>query len=218
VATIDQGGRARLRYTRDTAEFSRVANLSDAVFAIAMTLLVLTLDAPDVGGAPLAEALFDRLPQLIAFVLAFGLVANIWWAHHKFVAQLESVERGLIAITLVLLGAVALVPFPTSLIGNAPTERAAVLPFIGLFVGIALLFLLMYARAQAVGAWRRPVPEGLFPWLLGTWAMLMGGMVLALVVAIWVPVAGLVIAAMNGTAVGVLMAWIAPPAYGDWGI
>jgi uncharacterized glyoxalase superfamily protein PhnB len=40
---------SRLRYTRDTPEFSRVANLSDAqhaVFAIAMTLLVLTLDTP----------------------------------------------------------------------------------------------------------------------------------------------------------------------------
>jgi uncharacterized membrane protein len=214
----DQGHPRRARYGRDTPEFARVANLSDAVFAIAMTLLVLTLDVPDMSAGPLAEALWDRLPQLIAFVLAFALVANIWWAHHRFVALLASFERGLIAITLTLLGAVALVPYPTSLIGNAPTDRAAVLPFIGLFVVTLTLFLLLFARAQAVAAWRRPIPDGVLRWVLANWWLNIGAMVLAFVVAVWVPVAGLAIAALSGTAVGLLMAWLAPSEYGDWSV
>jgi uncharacterized membrane protein len=211
-------GGVNTRYARDTIEFTRVTNLSDAVFAIAMTLLVLTLDVPQVAASLLADALLDRLPQLIAFVLAFALVANIWWAHHKLVARIAAYERGLIALTLALLGAVALVPFPTALIGNAPAEQAAALPFIGLFVVILALYLLMFVRAQQVGAWREPVPDGLFGWLVGYWLASIGGMMLALVVAIWMPIGGLVIAALSGTAVALVVARLAPPAYREWGL
>jgi uncharacterized membrane protein len=204
------------RYERDSPEFGRVANLSDAVFAIAMTLLVLTLDAPGQDEGPLLEALVDRVPQLIAFVLAFALVANIWWAHHRLVAHLGVLDRGLIALTLVLLGAVALVPFPTSLIGDAPTEQAAVLPFIGLFVVILGLFLLLYLQAERAAAWRHPMPEGLFPWLVAYWLLSVGGMLLAFLVAIWAPVGGLVLAAASGTVVGLVLQWRAPRAYRSW--
>jgi uncharacterized membrane protein len=137
---MDEGTARSQRYDRGSPEFSRVANLSDAVFAIAMTLLVLTLDRPDSPAGQLARGLLETLPQLVAFALAFALVANIWWAHHKFFSRLGALEPGVVAISLVLLGAVALVPFPTSLIGHAPTERAAVLPFIGVFVVILRCF------------------------------------------------------------------------------
>jgi uncharacterized membrane protein len=205
------------RYERDTPEFARVLNLSDAVFAIAMTLLVLTLDVPDMAAGPLGEALAERVPQFVAFVLAFLFVANIWWAHHKLIARLGAIDRGLVAITLVLLCAVALVPYPTSLIGNAPTERAAVLPFIGLFLLIYLVFLAFYVQAERVGAWRDPLPDGLFQWLIAYWLMGSAGLGLALVVGALAPVVGLVVAALNGTAVGLVMEWRAPRAFKAWG-
>jgi uncharacterized membrane protein len=216
---VDVGAPGPRRHARDSPEFSRLVNLSDAVFAIAMTLLVLTLERPEAPADRLARALLDGLPQLVAFLLAFALVANIWWAHHKFVSMLGALEPGLMAMTLVLLGAVALVPFPTNLIGHAPTERAAALPFIGLFVVILLLFLLMLLRAQRASAWHRPMPEGVFPWLVGFFAGSIAGMVLAFVVALWVPVAGLVIAALNGTAVGIVTTTLGPRgfrAYREW--
>jgi uncharacterized membrane protein len=214
---MEQDSMVAVRYGRETPEFGRVANLSDAVFAIAMTLLVLTLDVPDPAAGPLADALLATLPQLIAFVLAFTLVANIWWEHHKFVARLATLDRPLIGGTLVLLGAVALVPFPTSLIGNAPTDRAAVLPFIGLFIFIGVVLLILYWRAQLSGAWLKPWPDRLSGWVLGGWAVLIGGLVLALVVAVFVPLVGLVMAALNGWVVTFVMAWIAPPGYRVWG-
>jgi uncharacterized membrane protein len=206
-----------LRYGRDTPEFARVANLSDAVFAIAMTLLVLTLDVPDPAAGPLVDALLATLPQLVAFVLAFALVANIWWEHHKFVARLATLDRPLIGGTLVLLGAVALVPFPTSLIGNAPTDQAAVLPFIGLFVFIGVVLLILYWRAQLSGAWLRPWPDRLSGWVLGGWAVLIGGLVLALLVAVFLPLLGLAMAALNGWVVTIVMGQVAPPGYRVWG-
>lgn len=211
-------GSDRLRHRRDTLEFSRVANLSDAVFAIAMTLLVLTLDVPEVDDGGLAAALRDRIPQFVAFLLAFGLVASVWWAHHKFFGLLGMVEPGLVAINMVLLGSVALVPFPTSLIGSAPTERAAVIPFVGLFVVTITLFLLLVVRAQTVRAWRRSMPGDVYPWLVAGLAGQVGLMLVAVVVAIWVPVAALIIAALTGTAVGIVMAVVAPRRYRDWSI
>ena len=190
-------GGGRLRYARDTIEFSRVANLSDAVFAIAMTLLVLTLDTPAVPGERLAVALADQLPQLIAFVLAFGLVANLWWHHHKLFAQLASMEPGLIGVNLALLGAVALVPFPTSLVGNAPAEQAAVLPFIGVFVLLNVLHLLLVVRARRVDAWRYPLSQRFFYWLMFNWISGIAVLLVAAALALWRPVGGLLVLAVS---------------------
>lgn len=51
-------------------------------------------------------------------MLAFALVANLWWQHHKLMALFQFVEPGMVGIVLALLGGVALVPYPTSLVGN----------------------------------------------------------------------------------------------------
>lgn len=205
------------RYGRDTPEYARVANLSDAVFAIAMTLLVLALEAPDVPAERLAAALAADVPRYVAFVLSFVLVANVWWAHHKFFGLLAWLEPWLVAVNLGVLGLVALVPFPTSLIGAAPTAGAAVVPFVALFVVIHVLFLTLLIRAHALGAWRIPMPRGLYPWLVAGWLGHLALMVLALAVALAWPIGGLVLAAASGTAVGVTMAVLAPPAYAEWG-
>jgi uncharacterized membrane protein len=142
------------RYDRESVEFGRVLNLSDGVFAIALTLLVLTLDSLDIVA-------------LVTFALAFFLVANVWWQHHRICAQLAWIEPGMIAINLGLLAGVALVPFPTSLVGADPASRAAVLPFLGLFAVLSLLSITMILRAQHLAVWRRPFPSGCSA---GSWA------------------------------------------------
>jgi len=134
---------SRLRYRSDTREYARVVNLSDGVFAIALTLLVLTLDAPDVPAARLAAALLEEISQVIVFALSFALVANIWWFHHKIVHQLAEFDVVMITLNFVMLGLVALIPFPTSLVGNAPNEAAAVVPFVAVFLGISVICLSM---------------------------------------------------------------------------
>jgi uncharacterized membrane protein len=216
VAQQELARRGARRYEHDSPEFARVANLSDAVFAIAMTLLVLTLDVPEVGAEGLAAALADRLPQLAAVVLSFALVASVWWSHHKFMGLLGSVEPGMIALNLAFLGGVALVPFPTALIGNTPTARAAAVSFVALFVLLLLLFLLIVLRAQAVGAWRRPMPEGLFPWVRAYWVLATAGMTLALLIALWIPLAGLAAAFVNGFIVAVVLILLGPPEFQEW--
>ena len=198
---------------RDTLEFGRVANLSDGVFAIAMTLLVLGLEVPDPALGPLGEQLRDRLPNLIAFVLGFGLVGNVWWSHHKFVGQLAAFDAGLLRLNLLFLGVVALAPFTTGMVGSAPTDRWAVVPFVGLFVLLLALSTAMVGRVQALGLWRWPLSPALYRWVRLSWYAALGMMTAAALVALMSPVAGLVVASLSGTVVEPLIARRAPRGY-----
>jgi uncharacterized membrane protein len=206
---------ASRRYDRDSIEFGRLANLSDGVFAIALTLLVLDLVVPDVAGDELGAALRGLGPNLVAFVLAFGLVANIWWLHHRVFAQLAAIEPGMVAINLVGLAGVAMVPFPTSLVGQHPSEQAAVLPFIGLFLVLSAVWLLFVVRAQRVAAWRRPLDGSTFRWLVVDWAASLGVIAAALVVGFVHPVAALVVLTVGSVAASAVPGrW--GPARRDW--
>lgn len=199
------------RYPHGSLGFTRTVNLSDAIFAIAMTLLVLTLDTPAAADGQLAETLIEQGPQLVAFVLSFAFVANIWWQHQKIVDALETFEPGLVALDLALLGAVALVPFPTSLVGRYPTERVAVLSLVGLFIVLSLLYLLMVVRAQLVGAWREPMPGTVWYWHLLTWGMGMLVLVVAGGLTFVDPLIGLLVLAVS-IALGPITARWAYPA------
>lgn len=213
---MPQNAAGTARYTRDTPEFARVAALSDGVFAIAMTLLVLGLEVPDPRAAPLAEALRERLPNLIAYVLGFGLVANAWWSHHRFVGQLGAFDATLVRTNLVFLGAIALVPFPTGLVGGAPTDRWAVMPFIAVFVVLLVMMLAMVRHAQRHDLWRWPLPASMYRWVRASWLAAIAGMCLAVGVSAAVPVAGLVVAALSGSLVEPLIARLAPRGYSEW--
>jgi uncharacterized membrane protein len=210
----DDAGPTRV-YGRETAEFARVVNLSDAVFAIAMTLLVLALDVPDVPVAELAGALAADLPQLGAFLLSFTLVASIWWQHHKLFARLARVDLGLVSLNMALLAGVALVPFPTSLVGTAPTSRAAVVPFIAVFLALTVLFTLMLERVQRMGAWEPTMPDGLYPWVRAGYVAVVGMDVLALVVALVWPLPGLLLLLVSSLPERVV-AVRAPDGYARW--
>jgi uncharacterized membrane protein len=204
------------RYARDSLEFGRVVNLSDAVFAIALTLLVLNLEVPDVPDQELGEALWDQWPHLLAFALAFLLVANVWWQHHKICAVLDWFDPGMIALNVACLAGVALAPFPTSLVGAAPDTRAAVLPFIALFMILSMLWLALVLRAHAVGAWRIPMPPHLYPWLIADWLASIAALGVALLVALAAPIAGLVVLAVASSVVTLAMSRLGPAERKDW--
>ena len=204
-----------MRHGRDTLEFGRVVSLSDGLFAIALTLLVFTLDASAVTVSRFDGVLVDQTGPLIAFVLSFTIIGNFWWAHHRFLANLGALEPGLIRLNLVLLGAVALIPFPTSLVGRDPTESGSVVPYIFLLGVVAILHVLMLARAHRVDAWRRPMPPGLYPWLLAGWGASTFVTLVALAIAFVVPVAGLVVMLLTWP-MEAAVAWRAPSGYRTW--
>lgn len=185
-----------LSFRHDAPEFARVANLSDAVFAIAMTLLVFTLDLGQIQDEP-ARFVREQTPNILVFALAFALVANVWWQHHKLFAMLGSIETGMIVINLALLGAVALVPYPTNLVGSFPTSAAAVITFIALFVILNLLYMLFVIRAQQVSAWEPPLPTRFYYWLVFQPITGVAILVIAALLTLWRPIVGIGLLAVS---------------------
>jgi uncharacterized membrane protein len=203
-------------YLRESLEFARIANLSDAVFAIAMTLLVLGLDVPDVRASELGGELASLTPHLLAFVLSFALVANIWWQHHKLFSRLAYVDRPLIALDLAVLGAVAVVPFPTGLLGSYPTSRAAVLSFIGIFVLLLALFVASIHHAQRVAAWTRPMPDPVYSWVVAGYLAPLAMMLGAAAITFISPLAALAVLACSSLPEVAFISRRAPAEYRSW--
>jgi uncharacterized membrane protein len=107
---------------REGSALERVVFFSDAVFAIAVTLLVIDLRLPDLGARPsdqeLSAALSALVPRIFAYVLSFGVVGLYWVAHWRRFHYIERVDEPLVVLNLLLLGLIAFIPFPTSLIGQ----------------------------------------------------------------------------------------------------
>jgi uncharacterized membrane protein len=196
ATTAGPGG--AVRCGRDTLEHARVVNLSDAVFAIAMTLLAFKIDAPH--AVLTAGDLAAVTPQALAFLLSFVVVANFWWHHHRLFALLAVVEPRLIVLNLALLGSVALVPFPSELIGRHPGAVAPAVVYLALMLLITALTLLIVRRAERTGLWRTHVDQREREGLSAGWAAMLGVVLLGLLVALWVPVAGLAMLLLTGPA------------------
>jgi uncharacterized membrane protein len=117
-----------------TLELDRLVNFSDAVFAIAATVLVLSigfslrLKQPDLD-RKLWHEFGDVLPQVLAYALSFFIIARNWLGHHRVFKMIRRIDGRFIALNLALLGLIALVPFPTDVYGNYPSERPALIVY-----------------------------------------------------------------------------------------
>ena len=105
----------------DNLGFERLIFFSDAVFAIAITLLVLEIRVPDLApqnGGELPEKVLELWPKILSFVLSFLVIAAYWQAHHRMFRYIKRYDHRLIRLNLFLLMFVAFVPFPTALLGE----------------------------------------------------------------------------------------------------
>jgi uncharacterized membrane protein len=110
------------RYDRKSVEFARVLTFNDGLYAIAMTLLVVSIAVPTISDTDsvhdLADALDDLSPNFVSFFISFAVIGRYWLAHHQFVSLLGAMDRAFIGINLVYLAFIAFLPFPTALLGE----------------------------------------------------------------------------------------------------
>jgi uncharacterized membrane protein len=143
----------RCRYERGTLEFDRIVMFSDAVYAIALTLLVVTIEVPRIADSTSRRALFDALddmrPQVITFFTSFVVIGSFWVAHHRFVARLSAIHRPFLWANLVYLAFVAFLPFPAAVMGDFDGNAVAVI-----FYAITLAIVSALEAVMFRIAWR----------------------------------------------------------------
>jgi uncharacterized membrane protein len=100
----------------------RLVFFSDAVFAIAITLLVLEIRLPELEpervAAELPIALKALIPSISAFILSFVVIGAYWMTHHRLFRFIQAYDARLMWINLVFLMSIAFVPVPTAILGR----------------------------------------------------------------------------------------------------
>jgi uncharacterized membrane protein len=127
---------------RDRRQLERLTFFSDAVFAIAMTLLVVEVKLPHLHhatGQELGQALLSLIPNYIGFLVSFLVLGRFWLVHHEVMGLLRASNRRLTAVNLLLLLAVAFMPFPTAVISEYVHLRVGIGFYTGWLIVLGLL-------------------------------------------------------------------------------
>ena len=141
---------------------TRVEAVSDGIFAIAITLLVLTISEPE-DYSHLASQLGERWPSLAAYVVSFAVIGIMWFNHHSIFGYLEAVDAGLFYLNLLLLMTIAFLPYPTGVLGQAlqkgEGERTAAIVYSATMAVNALAWGALWIYASS----RRRLLKSTFP-------------------------------------------------------
>jgi uncharacterized membrane protein len=110
-------------------------NLSDGVFAIVLTLLVLNIGVPNIPEnlvvTELSAALLSLRPKYLGYFLSFVVIGTFWLIHHSIFRSIGAYDRVLLLLNFLFLMFVAFVPFPTSLLGEYGDHRLPVAIYAG---------------------------------------------------------------------------------------
>src|SRR5215471_8097703 len=129
---------------------TRLEAFSDGVFAVAITLLVLNLQVPQITAiSELVPRLVELWPKLLSYVLSFVLVGIYWVAHHNTFHYIKRSDRNLLWLNILLLLCIVFIPFPTALLGQYPQQQVSIIIYAGTLVstGLVLQMLWWYATS-----------------------------------------------------------------------
>jgi TMEM175 potassium channel family protein len=135
-------------------DYDRTVALSDGVFAIALTLLVLTISFPELHSAQrhnLGAQLQDRFPQLLSYLLSFVVLAYLWLRHHVFFRRLGRIDGPLSLLNLAYLAVVAFLPYPTRLLGEYGQETVSVVIYALTIMLVTVMSGLMRLHVERAG-------------------------------------------------------------------
>ena len=169
----------------------RIEFFSDAVFAIAMTLLVLDIRLP-AGTENVAEALVELVPEVFAYVLSFALIGVNWMSHHRKFRVITGFDTRLIQLNLVLLLLVAFLPFPTSVLAETDAQVGSVVLYAATVGAISLAQLALWAYARHASLLDPSVDRGVFRYLARSLIITPAVFALSIVIALlWSPSAAM---------------------------
>ena len=101
----------------------RLVMFSDAVFAIAITILAIELRPPHAGPEGLAAALWGTWPKVLSFAISFAVIGQYRRSHVRLFRCVAEVDRITVSLNLLLLALVSFLPYPTAVLATAPHRR-----------------------------------------------------------------------------------------------
>ena len=140
----------------------RMQFFSDAVFAIALTLLVLDIRLPETEPEHLLDGLLALWPEYFAFALSFVIIGLNWISHHAKYRVIVRFDGGLIRWNFLLLFLVAIVPFPTSVLSEYGAQTPAVVLYAATVASLSVVQLLTWAYAVRAGLVTKDVDAAMF--------------------------------------------------------
>jgi uncharacterized membrane protein len=121
----------------------RLIFFSDAVFAIAITLLIIEIRVPHLprGSSDLEylRALARLSPSFVGYALSFAVIGAFWAGHHRYFALAARQDPRVIGWNLALLGTIAFMPFSTAFVSAHSAERVPTILYCGTMLATGLL-------------------------------------------------------------------------------
>ena len=130
----------------------RLEALSDGIFAVAMTLLVLDLiPHTDIPPGQLGAVLAHNGAAWSGVILTFGISAVFWTLQHRVFDLIEGISPATVVPTFIFLGLISILPFTAAILGHHASERLASMLYFGNYFGIALALTAKLEIARASG-------------------------------------------------------------------
>ncbi|MFH1150186.1 MAG: TMEM175 family protein [Actinomycetota bacterium] len=121
----------------------RVNAFSDGVFAIAITLLVLSIAVPAFRGSvtesKLAHGLAELWPHFFAYILSFLIIAMFWLSHHLLFTAIQRVDKPVLWLNIFYLLLICFIPYPTNLLALFGETTVSTVLYASVMAGAALL-------------------------------------------------------------------------------
>jgi uncharacterized membrane protein len=145
----------------------RLEGLTDGIFAVAMTLLVIELKVPEHdtvhGPADLAQGVLRLAPTFAAWIISFFVLAIFWFSHHRLFHYVRVVDGRLLWLNILYLGFVSLMPFSSALAGSYARMLFSQSFYSANMMMLSLLGLLKYRHVfRHPELWAAPMTVGFY--------------------------------------------------------
>jgi len=181
----------------------RVSAISDGIFAIAMTLLVLDLKLPDlepgISNRAFADSVLQQAPRFASWLLSFAILVRLWIVQHALLARGDTRSRGFVGWTFLFLGAVSFTPFPTSLLSEHHDQALSIWIFSATMAVAGIGLLRMWRAEQSTEEGDPSQKDSLRKLVFVLWATVLVSAAVALVsprVGVWIWAAFPIVAAV----------------------
>jgi uncharacterized membrane protein len=134
-------------------EFSRIVAFSDGVFAIAITLLVLSIHIEEhlPHGETLSHAIWEQRQDLLAYAISFAVIGRFWVIHHRFFGDVVGFDSRLLALNIFYLAWIVLIPFTSEVLGDFGGDTDAIVLYAVNLAVVAVLGWVMAYDAHRSG-------------------------------------------------------------------